>query len=86
MDDITELVKVAAKAEEVWEERRFRVYRDGGPALVVTISDQGPGAKPSLRYSASAQVADSATPIVRSGNPDSTIEGALSNVHWWDFD
>ena len=86
MDDIAELVKAAAGAEEVWEERRFRVYRAGGSPLIVTLSDQGPGVNPSVRYAASAQEADSDGSTVKNGNPDSTIEGALSNVHWWSFD
>jgi len=85
MDDISELVRTAANAEEVWEERRFRVYVDGGPSLIVVVSDQGPGANPNLRYSASAQFADSASSPARGGNPDSTIHGALSNVHWSEF-
>jgi hypothetical protein len=86
MDNYLALVKNAANADEAWEERRFQVYRSGGAPLVITLFDQGPNLSGS-RFSARAESNDGhGARIVSNGNPDSTVEGALSNIHWWDFD
>ncbi|MCJ1685345.1 hypothetical protein MT350_19485 [Rathayibacter sp. VKM Ac-2928] len=85
MDDAMEHVKRAAGADEVWEERRFQIYR-GSRQITVTVSDQGPSVPPTLRYSARAEGTRPEDTTVSHGNPASTIEDALENVHWQEFD
>jgi len=82
--DILSLIKQLPGVEEAWEERQFTVYRKGR-ALKVTVSDQGPAAG-SHRYMASAEGANDDDTTVSHGNPEASIEGALDNVHWWEFD
>jgi hypothetical protein len=85
MTDYPALVKEAADAEEVWEERRFQVYRSGRAPLIVTLSDQGPSS-PNDRYMASAETdGEHGEKIISTGNAAPTVEVALSNVHWWEF-
>ncbi len=83
MTDYVSILKHVSGAEEVWEERRFSIYRNRR-LLTVTISDQGPAAF-SHRYMATVD-GDQYAPAQSTGNPAATVEEALDNVHWWEFD
>jgi hypothetical protein len=50
--------------------------------VTIQVEDAGPDAVNSLRYSVIA----TADAKQASGNPDRSIEAALSAVHWWDLD
>ena len=84
MDDILSLINQLPGVEEVWEERHFTVYRKGR-ALKIVVSDQGP-AQGVQRYMASAVGANDGDTEVSHGNPAGSVEEALDNVHWWQFD
>lgn len=84
MTDILSRINQIPGVEEAWEERYFSVYRKRR-ALTVTVSDQGPGAG-SHRYMAAAEGANDGDTAVSHGNPAATIEEALDNVHWNEFD
>ena len=84
MTDYISLVKQVAGAEEVWEERRFLIYRERR-SLIVTIMDQGADAT-SLRYMVNVEGASDGDNTTSLGNPASNVEEALHNVHWWEFD
>jgi hypothetical protein len=84
MTDYISLVKQVANAEEVWEEHRFSIYRNRR-ALTLTILDQG-AAETSQRYMVSVKGANQGDNTVSHGNPGATVEEALHNVHWWEFD
>lgn len=65
---------------EVWEVRRFHVYREPNELLIVEVSDQGAGAGP-LRYSARAWPAEDSSSYSQ-GNPAPSEEEAINAVHW----
>lgn len=85
MTDYRSLVQAAVNADEVWEEAgRFIVYRNRRQ-LLVSLFDQGSGGSANVRFFVRAEAVDN--PAVNShGNADGSVEGALSNVHWWEFD
>lgn len=84
MNDILSHINQLPGVEEAWEERYFTVYRNRR-ALKITVSDQGPTAG-SHRYMASAEGANDGDTTVSHGNPEGSVEEALSNIHWWEFD
>ncbi len=87
MDNYLSLVKKAANADEVWEERRFQVYRTGNSPLTVTVSDQGPDVPEHVRYIARAESGDEhGGKRASTGNAAPTVEDALENVHWSELD
>lgn len=84
-DDVLAQVLRAAHAEEGFEIRTFEVQR-GGRQIEVRLLDSGPGHSwgrymVELRYPTEPP-GDSPYSM---GNPDTTIQGALRNAHWEEF-
>ncbi|POH66407.1 hypothetical protein C3B59_08255 [Cryobacterium zongtaii] len=84
MNDYVSILKQVAGADEVWEERRFSIYR-GSRALTVTILDQG-AAESSHRFMAIVEGANEGDNTRSAGNAAGTVDDALQAVHWWEFD
>lgn len=81
-DNIRSLIEKAADADEIWEERRFTIYRNGeSRPLTLTLSDQGEYAG-SHRYLVRVEGAAPGDTASATGNPQGTIEDALFAVHW----
>lgn len=84
---ITKLRDVLPGRPGVYEKIEFSCYRthkDGSVQNVtVTILDAGINSPANLRYHVHAEADDGAT---ATGNPENSIESALSNVHWGDLD
>lgn len=87
MHEVMDYLKSKPGVNETYEVRIFDVWMDG-EQIRVELYDGGEG-EGSLRFSATArsmQVAvDEATTNTRGftiGNPDSTVRGALMNLHW----
>ncbi|ACZ22784.1 hypothetical protein Sked_28820 [Sanguibacter keddieii DSM 10542] len=84
MTNYIALVEQASGANEVWSEQKFLVYR-GSLELAVTLMDRGPGEI--FRYMARAEVTPGrGVEIESTGNPASTPDEALENIHWNEFD
>ena len=84
---ITKLREVVPGRPEVYEKTEFSCYRtrkDGSMQNVtVTILDAGINSPANLRYHVHAEADDGAK---ATGNPENSIETALSIVHWGDLD
>ena len=84
---ITKLREVVPGRPEVYQKTDFsccRTRKDGSMQNVtVTILDAGINSPANLRYHVHAEADDGAT---ATGNPENSIESALSNVHWGDLD
>jgi hypothetical protein len=84
---IEELKKVDGAFEVYGVVSRFKFYRriegDKTQEVSVEVLDAGPNANPSLRYHCMASADDGRT---ATGNPDSSIEYALMNMHWEHLD
>lgn len=81
-DDVSSLIQRIADADEVWEERRFTIYRSGeSRPLTLTLSDQGEYAG-SLRYQVRVEGVGPSDSVRATGNPAGTVEDALFAVHW----
>ncbi|VXB97810.1 conserved hypothetical protein [Curtobacterium sp. 8I-2] len=80
--EVRSLIERIADADEVWEERRFTIYRNGeSRPLTLTISDQGEYAG-SFRYSVLVEGVGPTDSVRATGNPAATVEDALHAVHW----
>lgn len=86
-DNVIEMLTKWSKADEIWEVRTFRGYRNG-VEIVMNVLDSGPAAG-SNRYMVEAYDAHldgeerhSGSPSYSLGNPDGDIEAAVANVHW----
>ncbi len=84
---IEELGKVSGVFEAYKVVSRFTLHRHAGENKVQTITvevlDAGSAVRTDMRYHVFAQSDDGRT---AGGNPDSTIEAALDNVHWEHLD
>ena len=84
---ITKLREVVPGRPEVYGKTEFSCYRthkDGSiQNVTVTILDAGINSPANLRYHVHAEADDGAT---ATGNPENSIESALSIVHWGDLD
>ena len=84
---ITKLREVITGSPEVYQKTDFLIYRqrkDGfSQGVTVTILDAGLDSPAGTRYHAYAEATDGAT---ASGNPENSIDVALSIVHWGDLD
>ena len=87
LEIIAELRNIKGVFEAYQVISRFMLYRHAENENVQEISvellDAGPTARPGMRYHFFARTDDGRT---ATGNPDSTIEGALDNVHWEHLD
>jgi hypothetical protein len=86
--EIIEKLKEVDGAHEVYHViSRFTLLRrtdDGNnQEVTVEILDAGPNANQNLRYHCMAKADDGRS---ATGNPDSSIEFALMNVHWEHLD
>lgn len=83
-DQIIDLITSASRASEL---AKITVYRGflNNDEVEITVSDRGEAAG-AQRWDASARILGEQTPEellrVQQGNPDATLRGALSNVHW----
>lgn len=92
-DEMLEAVRKASGAFETYRLHHFKIWRktpvNGGQReLSVTIYDAGPD-EAMNRYMVEVRDAEptgEVDPPFSLGNPDSTIQHALSNVHWNEFD
>lgn len=84
---IEELKKVDGAFEVYYVVSQFKFLRktesDNTQEVSVEILDAGPNANPNLRYHCTARADDGRT---ATGNPDSSIEHALMNMHWEHLD
>jgi hypothetical protein len=87
-EEIVENLKKVDGASEVYHVvSRFVLLRktndDNDQEVTVEILDAGPHANQNLRYHCMAKADDGRT---ATGNPDSSIELALMNMHWEHLD
>lgn len=90
-NEVIEFLNSRSKATEAARVSSYRVYL-GSREISVEVYDAGAGAGQN-RYSALAYLSDIAEPDRHNatngfslGNPDSTVRGALDNVHWWEIE
>ncbi|MCK8468267.1 hypothetical protein M0722_13790 [Microbacterium sp. KSW4-16] len=90
-DEVIEFLNSRSHASEAARVATYRVYL-GSREVSVEVHDAGEGAGQN-RYSALAYLSDiaeadrhNATNGFSLGNPDSTLRGALDNVHWWEIE
>ena len=83
---IIDILNRQSNASEAVEITHYSVYI-GNREVSVTVRDQGAGAG-FTRYAASAEWADMTGPdsARTNGNAAETIESAIDNIHWWNFD
>lgn len=87
----TEIIEELKKVDGVFETyhvlstfKFHRKVKDGNVQTVtVEVLDAGPNSKQDLRYHCFATADDGRT---ATGNPDSSIEYALMNMHWEHLD
>lgn len=90
MDEVLAAINGSGRLEDVSEIREFQGYRNGA-AVTIRVFDRG--APDQHRYHVEAFYShlpeserSMARPGYSFGNPGATIEEALDNVHWWEFD
>lgn len=90
-NEVIEFLNRCSNATEAARVSTYRVYL-GSREVSVEVFDAGDSAGAN-RYSALAYLSDIAeadrhigTNGVNMGNPDSTLRGALDNVHWWEIE
>ena len=86
---IINILKNSGNMTEVAEIKWFKGYRmnkkDNNEEITVKIFDMGSGSQ--SRYSCIAESDQDKQDKKKSvGNPDPNLEGAIENIHWWDFD
>lgn len=84
---IEKLAQVDGVSEVYHVVSTFKFYRKNKAGdvqrVIVQILDAGPKSKEHMQYHCFAKADDGRT---ATGNPDSSIESALSNVHWEHLD